>query len=119
MPKQIVVVTLDSVDRPFSHTAPEYQVLNDFVSLVRIETGFMEQRNIVRALKSKTIAEHFDEKDAIYFVTDRTLIPRDKTSLNRMEEIIFATLHRNAADPAKFFKLPPRRVITFDVSVEV
>ena len=119
MPKQIVVVTLDSVDRPFSHSAPEYQVLNDFVSLVRIETGFMEQRNIVRALKSKTIAEHFDEKDAIYFVTDRTLIPRDKTSLNRVEEIIFATLHRNAADPAKFFKLPPRRVITFDVSVEV
>ena len=119
MPKQIVVVTLDSVDRPFSHSAPEYQVLNDFVSLVRIETGFMEQRNIVRALKTKTIAEHFDEKDAIYFVTDRTLIPRDKTSLNRVEEIIFATLHRNATDPAKFFKLPPRRVITFDVSVEV
>jgi KUP system potassium uptake protein len=119
MPKQIVVVTLDSVDRPFSHSAPQYEILNDFVSLVRIETGFMEQRNIVRALKSKTIAEHFDEKDAIYFVTDRTLIPRDKTSLNRVEEIVFATLHRNAADPAKFFKLPPRRVITFDVSVEV
>ena len=119
MPRNIVVVTLESVDRPFSHSAPHFTRMNDFVSLVRIETGFMEQRNIVRALKSKSVADHFDEKDAIYFVTDRTLIPRDKTSLNRLEEVIFATLHRNAADPAKFFKLPPRRVITFDVSVEV
>ena len=119
IPKSIVVVSIDSVDAPYSHEAPVYERVNDFLAKVVIKSGFMEQRNIMRALKSKNIAEHFDERDAIYFVTDRTLVPKDKTGLNRLEEIIFATLHRNAADPAKFFNLPAHRVITFDVAVEV
>ena len=119
MPKNIVVVTIESVDRPKSHATPEFTKLNDFVSTVRLESGFMEQRNIPRALRSKAVAEHFDERDAVYFVTDRTLLPNDKTGLNRLEEIIFATLHRNAADPAKYFNLPAHRVITFDVAVDI
>jgi KUP system potassium uptake protein len=119
MPKNIVVVTIEPVDRPKSHATPEFTKLNDFVSTVRLESGFMEQRNIPRALRSKAVAEHFDERDAVYFVTDRTLLPNDKTGLNRLEEIIFATLHRNAADPAKYFNLPAHRVITFDVAVDI
>ena len=82
-------------------------------------SGFMEQRNVPRSLRSKNMAEHFDEREAIYFVTDRTLIPADKTGLNRAEEIIFTTLHRNATAPAHYYHLPEQRVITFDISIEV
>ena len=119
MPKKIVVVTIESVDQPKSHAAPEFKSVNEFLSTVRLESGFMEQRNIPRALRSKAVADQFDEREAVYFVTDRTLLPNDKTGLNRLEEIIFATLHRNAADPAKFFNLPAHRVITFDVAVDI
>ena len=119
MPKNVVVVTVKSVDRPFSHTPPEYKAVNDFVSTVSISSGFMEQRNVPRALRSKSITPHMDEREAIYFVTDRTLIPAHRTNLNRAEEVIFTTLHRNATAPAHFYHLPERRVITFDVSIEV
>ena len=119
MPKEIVVVTVTSVETPYSHKPPEIERVNDYLYSVTVFSGFMEQRNVPRALRSKHIAEHFDEREAIYFVTDRTLIPADKTSLNRAEEVIFATLHRNSTAPAHYYHLPEQRVITFDISIEV
>ncbi len=119
MPKEIVVVTVTSVDAPYSHKPPHYEKVNDYLSTVTVFSGFMEQRNVPRSLRSKNMAEHFDEREAIYFVTDRTLIPADKTGLNRAEEIIFTTLHRNATAPAHYYHLPEQRVITFDISIEV
>ena len=119
MPKQIVVVNVLPEDVPYSHKPPVFEEVNEFASLVSLPCGFMEQRNIPRALRSKHLAEKFDEKHATYFVTDRTLTLADKTSLNRAEEVIFAALHRNATTPRYFYHLPERRVITFDISVQM
>jgi KUP system potassium uptake protein len=119
MPREIVVVTVESVDAPFSHKPPEFQRKNSYLSTVVVSSGFMEQRNVPRALRSKTVSQHFDERSGVYFVTDRTLIPADKTGLNRAEEVIFTTLHRNATAPAHYYHLPEQRVITFDISIEV
>ncbi|CAB4633543.1 unannotated protein [freshwater metagenome] len=119
MPKQIVVVTVDSKDTPVSHKPPVYSRVSEYLATVSVPSGFMEQRNVPRALRSHAVSEFFDEREAIYFVTDRTLIPADKTGLNRAEEIIFTTLHRNATTPAHYYHLPERRVINFDISIEV
>jgi KUP system potassium uptake protein len=119
MPKKILVVTVESMETPICHKPPVYKEVNDYLASVSVPSGFMEQRNVPRALRSHSVSEHFDERDAIYFVTDRTLIPADKTGLNKAEEIIFTTLHRNATTPAHYYHLPERRVITFDISIEV
>jgi KUP system potassium uptake protein len=119
MPKDIVVVNVLPEEVPYSHKPPVFEQVNEFISLVTVYSGFMEQRNIPRALRSKHLAEKFDEKTGIYYVTDRTLMLADKTSLNRAEEVIFAALHRNATTPRYFYHLPERRVITFDISVQM
>ena len=119
MPERIVVVNVQPEDVPYSHKPPVFAEINSFASSVSLPCGFMEQRNIPRALRSKHLAEKFDEKNATYFVTDRTLTIADKTSLNRAEEVIFAALHRNATTPRYFYHLPERRVITFDISVQM
>jgi KUP system potassium uptake protein len=119
MPKQILVVTVESMETPICHKPPVYKEVNEYLASVSVPSGFMEQRNVPRALRSHSVSEHFDERDAIYFVTDRTLIPADKTGLNKAEELIFTTLHRNATTPAHYYHLPERRVITFDISIEV
>jgi len=119
MPKKILVVNVESMETPICHKPPVYKEVNDYLASVSVPSGFMEQRNVPRALRSHSVSEHFDERDAIYFVTDRTLIPADKTGLNKAEELIFTTLHRNATTPAHYYHLPERRVITFDISIEV
>lgn len=64
MPAKIVVVTVTSTETPFSHKPPKFEQINDFLSAVEVTSGFMEQRNVPRALRSKSVAEHFDERDA-------------------------------------------------------
>jgi KUP system potassium uptake protein len=119
MPKEIFVVKVDALDVPLSYKPPVIEKVNDYMSAITVTTGFMEQRNVPRALRSKSIVPHLDERDAIYFVTHRTLVPADKTGLNRAEEVIFSVLHRNATTPAHYYHLPERRVLTFDISIEV
>ena len=54
---------------------------------MRGPTGFMEHRNAPRALRSQSVSEFFDEKDAIYFLTARKLVAADQTGLNKAEEL--------------------------------
>jgi KUP system potassium uptake protein len=119
MPKQVIIVHVETTDDPYSHEAPVAQTLNPWATLIHVEAGFMQPRNLPRALKSHSVSEIFDERDAIYYVAERTLLPRQKGGLNRFEEIIFSTLHRNASTASRYFKLPAHRVITFAVTVEV
>ena len=119
MPEKVVVVSIVTTDNPYSHEPPTYTRINDFMAKVTLEAGFMEARNLPRALKSKSVAEFFDEKEAIYYVAERTLVPKQKVGLNRIEEIVFDTLHRNASTASRYYKLPAHRVITFNVAVEI
>jgi KUP system potassium uptake protein len=119
MPEKIIVVSVETIDDPVSHQPPRYEQINDFMGMVTLEAGFMEARNLPRALKSKSVAEHFDEREAIYYVAERTLVPTHTGNLNRIEEIVFDTLHRNASTASRYFKLPAHRVITFNVAVEI
>jgi len=119
MPEKIILVSVETVDDPYSHEPPKYEQINDFMGRVTVEAGFMEARNLPRALKSKSVADYFDEKEAIYYVAERTLIAGNRGDLNRIEEIVFDTLHRNASTASRYYKLPAHRVITFNVAVEI
>jgi KUP system potassium uptake protein len=119
MPEKIIFVSVETIDDPISHEPPKYEQINEFMGRVTLKAGFMEARNLPRALKSKAVADYFDEKEAIYYVTERTLVQSHNGDLNRIEEIVFDTLHRNASTASRYFKLPAHRVITFNVSVEI
>jgi KUP system potassium uptake protein len=119
MPEQVIVVSVETIDDPVSHEPPKYEQINEFMAKVTLEAGFMEARNLPRALKSKSVSDFFDEKEAIYYVAERTLVPTHKGELNRIEEMVFDTLHRNASTASRYYKLPAHRVITFNVAVEI
>ena len=119
MPEKVIVVSVETIDDPVSHEPPKYEQINEFMAKVTLEAGFMEARNLPRALKSKSVADFFDEKEAIYYVAERTLVPTHKGELNRIEEMVFDTLHRNASTASRYYKLPAHRVITFNVAVEI
>ena len=119
MPEQVVIVTIRPVDVPYANNHPELNRVNDFLSKVVIDNGFMENRNIPEVLKSEVLKPHFEEEQAIYFLTDRTMIRNREVGLNSAEEIVFTALHRNAAKASLFFNLPTQRVMTFDVKHDV
>jgi len=119
MPSQVVVVTVKPIDVPYADSEPEFIQLTNSISKVIIENGFMESRNIPEVLRRQSLKTRFDEEKGIYFITDRTLIRKKDFGLTSSEEIVFTSLHRNAAKASLFFNLPDDRVMAFDIKMNV
>lgn len=118
MPEKIVMVHVVTTEQPYSKEKPLYIDLSDYLARVTVFTGFMETTDLPRALRSKHIREHFDEKEATYFVATRKFVNPHDGDLNKVEDLIFSAMHRNSESASEYFKLPPGRVITISVSME-
>lgn len=119
IPEEIYIVSVVPIDEPYSFAPPSIEKVNDFIWKITIKNGFMESRDIPEVLNHETIRTQFNEADAMYYLTDRSLVRNHKTGLNRAEESVFIALHRNASKASKFFKLPSDRVVSFDVKLEL
>ncbi|HEU5222191.1 MAG TPA: KUP/HAK/KT family potassium transporter [Candidatus Lumbricidophila sp.] len=112
IPKKVVVVNVITTGEPYHTDPPEVFLERDWLTFVRIRTGFMETSNIPQALRHPAVAPHVSEQEATYFLTSRKNVNPPRGEMNRAEDLIFATLHRNSGDASDFFRLPQGRVIT-------
>jgi KUP system potassium uptake protein len=118
MPEKIVMVHVVTTEQPYSKEKPLYIDLSDYLARVTVFSGFMETTDLPRALRSKHVREHFDEKEATYFVATRKFVNPHDGDLNKVEDLIFSAMHRNSESASDYFKLPAGRVITISVSME-
>lgn len=119
MPEKIVVLNIASTPEPFSRKKPKVETVNDYTTRVTLYSGFMDMRNVPRSLRTKELAKVFDEKEAVYFISNRTFTARHNSKLNKIERLIFTMMHRNSSAVTGFFSLPTRRVATFSVTLEI
>jgi KUP system potassium uptake protein len=84
--------------------------------------GFMEEPDIP-ALLARVAAEHGIEippMDTTYFLGRETLIITHRPSgMSMWREKIFASMMRNAESAARFFRLPPNRVVELGAQIEL
>lgn len=118
MPEKIVMVHVVTTEQPFSKEKPIYSELSEYLAKVTVFTGFMETTDLPKALRSKNVREHFDEREATYFVASRKFVNPHTGDLNKVEDLIFSAMHRNSESASEYFKLPAGRVITISVSME-
>lgn len=119
LPEKVIIVSVVPIDEPHSSEPPTLERVNSFISKVTIKNGFMEARNIPELLNHESMKTHFNESEAMYYLTDRTLTRKQGSGLNPLEESVFISLHRNASKASSFFKLPSDRVVSFDVKLEL
>lgn len=83
--------------------------------------GFMEEAD-VPALLARVDAEHgltIPEMDTTYFLGRETLIvTRRPSGMAMWREKIFASMMRNSESAARFFRLPPNRVVELGAQIE-
>lgn len=118
MPEKIVMVHVVTTEQPYSKEKPIYSELSEYLAKVTVFTGFMETTDLPKALRSKNVREHFDEREATYFVASRKFVNPHTGDLNKVEDLIFSAMHRNSESASEYFKLPAGRVITISVSME-
>jgi len=119
----VVLLTVATARIPF--VAPtqrvEYETLGQGVSRTVLTYGFMERPHLPRDLREAAVPGFdYEEMDTTFFLgRESVLIGPAHRWLSRLRGQVFVLLSRNATNAAKFFRLPPNRVIEIGAQIEI
>jgi KUP system potassium uptake protein len=87
---------------------------------VRIHHGFFELPDVPLALsQAKRYGIAIDPDTSTFFIGHETLVPGDHPALGRWRTWLYMTLAANALSPARFYHLPPNRVVELGTQVTI
>jgi len=79
---------------------------------VNIHHGFFETPDVPRALEdARPFGLAIDVETATFFIGHETLVPAEHPALGRWRTWLYMRLAAAALSPARFYKLPPNRVV--------
>ena len=86
------------------------------ISALTLRFGFQDEPNVPSALRlaaeRRLIEGAPDFDQATYFLSQTTIVPADAPGMAAWRKKLFVTMARNAADPAKYFRLPDDQTVT-------
>jgi KUP system potassium uptake protein len=120
--ERIVLATVSAADTPFVSPARRITVekLGKGFFTARFVYGFFESPDIVEALEAARahgLALEMDQ--TTFFLGRETLVPGDQPSLSRWRVALYMWLASNALSPARFYQLPPGRVVELGTQVTI
>jgi KUP system potassium uptake protein len=87
---------------------------------VRIHHGFFETPDVPRALaEARPFGIAVDVETATFFIGHETLVPGEHPQLGRWRTWLYMQLASNALSPARFYHLPPNRVVELGTQVTI
>jgi KUP system potassium uptake protein len=120
--ERVVICTVTVADTPNVARAKRVSVdkLGKGFFAVRISYGFFETPDIPAALALARSQGLALEPDATtYFLGRETLVPGEKPSMKRWRVALYMWLASNALSPARFYRLPPGRVVELGTQVSI
>ncbi|MGI1663413.1 potassium transporter Kup [Palleronia sp. KMU-117] len=119
---QTVVLTIETVRVPIA--GPEervsYEVLGPHFGRLVLRFGFMETPNVSRALvHARRAGLKFDVMQTSFFLGRRRPVVTHPPGPRRLLDRTYALLHRLAADPSEYYRLPRDRVVELGERVAV
>ena len=104
---------------PQAKRATVHDLGEGFYQLV-LTYGFMQEPDVPTALESIVHPVFgFDPTDATYFIGKESVMVTELPSMAKWREHLFAFMHRNAANAARFFGLPHDRVVEVGIQVPI
>jgi KUP system potassium uptake protein len=121
--EQVILLTIATEE--ISHLRDEERVqfeeLGEGMYRITGRYGYMEEQDIP-ALLARVHEEHgltIPPMDTTYFLGRETLIvTRRRSGIAAWREKLFASMMRNAESAARFFRLPPNRVVELGAQIE-
>jgi KUP system potassium uptake protein len=116
--ERVLVVAVRTSQRAHEHnvTRVKEQELGNGFCQVEMNYGFLEEPNVAVDLDRDL---GFDLRDATFFLGRETVLASDRPGMAQWRERLFALLSRNATNAARFFHLPPEKVIEVGVQVDI
>jgi KUP system potassium uptake protein len=87
---------------------------------VKVHHGFFEEPDVPLALqKARPFGLAIDVDHTTFFVGRETLVPAQQPVLGRFRTWLYISLSANALSPARFYCLPPNRVVELGAQITV
>jgi len=87
---------------------------------VKIRYGFFEIADVPRALeKCRALGLALEPESSTYFLGRETLVPGEHPGLKSWRIALYMWLASNALAPARFFQLPPNRVVELGTQITI
>jgi len=124
----IVIISIETERVP--HVADADRVRSDDlgepgdgITRVTARYGFLDATDVPAVLRlaaGKGLLEgHPDVDQAMYFLSQITIVRSDAGGMGRWRTQLFLTLARNASDPVEYFKLPDSRTVAIRERIEL
>ena len=120
--ERIILTTVNVVDRPLVKAAHRIAIekLGKGFFEARIQYGFFEMPDVPRALaEARAHGLMIDVDTSSFFLGRETLVPGIHPSLKGWRIGLYMWLASNALSPAKFYRLPPNRVVELGTQVTI
>jgi len=120
--ERVVLCNLAVADTPYVSQAKRVTVdkLGKGFFAVRISYGFFETPDIPEALAlARAQGLSLEPDSTTYFLGRETLVPGAKPSMKSWRVGLYMWLASNALSPARFYRLPPGRVVELGTQVSI
>jgi KUP system potassium uptake protein len=120
--ERVVICAVSAADTPVVPTARRITVekLGKGFFALKISYGFFESPDIPEALElARAQGLALEPEATTFFIGRETLVPGEQPELSRWRVALYMWLASNALSPARFFHLPPGRVVEFGTQVSI
>ena len=117
-----IIATVETADEPYVRDRPPAKLegLGGGFVRVRLTFGYMDTPDIPKALQALGSPEiGFEPMQTSYFLSQRTIVPTHHKGLGQLQDQLFMTLTRNAANPSDYYGIPPGQVVEMGFQVTV
>ncbi len=120
--ERVLITQVVVDDTPF--VAPEKRLVVEKLGkgffTVYIHHGFFEMPDVPKALlDARKYGLAIDAESTTFFIGRETLVPAEHSPLSRWRSWLYMQLAANALSPARFYHLPPNRVIELGAQVTI
>jgi len=120
--ERVAICSVNVCDTPVVSDARRVTVekLGKGFFAVRVTYGFFETPDIPQVLnQARAQGLALEEDSTTYFLGRETLVPGEKPELPRWRVALYMWLASNALSPARFYHLPPGRVVELGTQVSI
>jgi KUP system potassium uptake protein len=120
--ERVILLHVTTEDIPFVPVERRIAVekLGKGVYTVELRFGFFEESDVPRALESaRNFGLSVDLDNTTFFIGRETIVRGSRPSMSAWRAEIFMAMSAAALAPARFFRLPPGRVVEFGMQVEM
>jgi KUP system potassium uptake protein len=120
--ERVVIVNVAVDDTPLVSPDQRLDVekLGKGFYTIKVHHGFYETPDVPQALReARRFGLALDPDTATYFIGRETLVPAERSELGSWRNRLYRAMASNALSPARFYHLPPNRVVELGTQIAI